>query len=241
MTLPAWLVQYGGCEDYKAAFDVIRGGDRPVTEFRERKQRKLQTLYVPRSDYDAMRGFRLDKCPMYRWMCELFGEKRTRETWERYNVCTDSHGNAVYFYVDRQGRILYDKRIPYLADGHRNKKFGAFRKYKVGDGYNGTCYFGEHLISDGEEVLLCESEKDALIVSLSTGRTAIATGGKGNLREIGDNFILLPDRDAAEDWEKRAAGRGKICRWWEKYPGCGEHDGVGDYLIWRWKNRNRYQ
>lgn len=235
MTLLVWLVQYGGCADYKSAFDVIRGGDRPVTEFKNFVHKKKQTLYVPRSEFDAIKEFPLEKCPLFRWMCTLFREDDVRACWEKYNVTTDSYGNAVYWFVDKQGNILHDKRIPYSMNGHRNKKYGAFRKYKVGDGYDGVCYFGEHLIKDDEEVLCAESEKDALIITLCTGRTAIATGGKSNLREIGDNFVLLPDRDAVEEWEMKANGKGKICRWWEKYPECDEHDGVGDYLIWRRK------
>lgn len=239
--LVVWLVTYGGCADYRAAFDVIRGGDRPVTEFVARQRKTTPTLYVPKSDYEAMREFDLNTCPLFRWMCGMFGEERVREVWERYCVTTDGRGNAVYFYVDAQGRICHENRIPYMWNGHRHKKYGAFRKYTTEKGYKGRCYFGEHLITDADEVLVCESEKDALIMALCTGRTAIASGGKNALREIGDNFVLLPDRDAEEDWEKRAAGRGKLCRWWEKYPLCGDHDGVGDYLIWRWNNRNRYE
>ena len=241
MPLPKWLVTYGGCADYKAAFDVIRGGDRPVTEFVARQRKVTPTLYVPKSDYEAMREFDLNTCPLFRWMCGMFGEERVREVWDKYRVCTDDKGNAVYWYTDAQGRICHENRIPYMWNGHRHKKYGAFRKYTTEKGYKGRCYFGEHLIAEANEVLVCESEKDAIIVALCTGRTAIATGGKNMLRDIGDNFVLLPDRDAADDWEKRAAGRGKLCRWWEKYPLCGDKDGVGDYLIWRWNNRSRYK
>lgn len=241
LTLPNWLVKYGGCADYKAAFDVIRGGDKPVITPVARTRKTTPTLYIPRSDYEAMREFDLHTCPLFRWMCGLFGGERVREVWERYCVTTDGGGNAVYFYVDAKGRICHENRIPYMWNGHRNKARHAFRKYLTEKGFTGRCYFGEHLIADEKEVLVCESEKDVLILALTTGRTAIATGGKGNLMDIRDNFVLLPDVDAAEEWEKKANGRGKLCRWWEKYPKCGDHDGVGDYLLWRWENRNRYE
>lgn len=250
LTLPVWLVKYGGCADYKAAYEVIRGGDRPVTDFamRAAQRKKPPTLYVPRSDYEAMRQFDLYTCPLFRWFCGMFDKERVREVWDRYGVMTDGNHNTVYWYTDKKGRLCHENRISYMFNGHRDKERHAFRKYLTDKGYTGRCYFGEHLIANEKtvgdptsEVLLTESEKDCLIITLTTGRTAIATGGKSNLREIGDNFVLLPDRDAADEWEQRAAGRGKICRWWEKYPLCGEHDGVGDYLIWRWKNRNRYE
>lgn len=232
ISIQDWLQKYAGAKDYKDAMDMLRWS-KPRPELLKYERETKEVRYVPRTDFEAIKKFELERCPLYIWMCGLFGKDRVRETWEKYNVCTDTHGNAVYWYVDRDGRILHDKRIPYAADGHRRKDRGAYRNFRVGDGYTGKCYFGEHLIKDGEETLVCESEKDALIIALVTGKTAIATGGKNQLRDVGENFVLLPDCDAKEEWESK----GKVCKWWESYPHCGEHDGVGDYLLWWWKKK----
>lgn len=231
VTLVEWLVEYGGCATYRDAFDVLRGNDAPVPDFRFTR-RLRETKYVPNADMEAMRSYTLSRCPLFRWMAGVFGEGRTRDAWSRYNVTTDESGLAVFWYVDAHGRVLFDKRMRYMDDGHRDREYGGGRRYRVGDGYDGRCYFGEHLTGGAGEVFVCESEKDALIFFLCTGKTAVATGGKSNLRGVTANMTLLPDVDAADEWEAKK-GDGKVCRWWEHYPNHGGHDGVGDFLLWR--------
>ena len=233
LTLPNWLVTYGGCADYKAAFEVIRGADKPVTTPVARTRKQTPTLYVPRSDYEAMREFDLHACPLFRWMSGLFGENNVRATWLRYNVCTDSLGRAVFWYVDKEGRILHDKRIAYLYDGHRNRKYGASRQYKVGDGYIGRCLFGEHLIADADVINVVESEKSALLASSMWGIRKglwIATGGKSNIGLISDikgkNIRLFPDMDAADEWAKH----GDVVEWWKGFE-LDEHSDIGDLVV----------
>lgn len=245
LSLQEWLVTYGGCADYKAAFDVIRGGDRPVTEFVARTRKVTPTLYVPKSDYEAMREFDLHTCPLFRWMCGMFGEERVREVWERYCVTTDSRGNAVYFYVDAQGRICHESRISYMCNGHRNKKRHAFRKYLTDKGYKGRCLFGAHLIKDTEVVNCCESEKSVLLAACMWGDRKgvwVATGGKSNiglLRGIKDKQVrLFPDMDAIEEW----AQYGEVVEWWRGRD-FDDHDDVGDLvvrLVEEWRC-NRYR
>ena len=244
ITLLAWLVQYGGCADYKAAFDVIRGGDRPVTDFKHFVHKKNPTLYVPRSEFDAIKEFPLDKCPLFRWMCGMFGEEKTREVWERYCVTTDSNGNAVYFYVDEQGRICHENRIPYMLNGHRNKKYNAFRKYTTDKGYTGRCLFGAHLIKDADVVNVVESEKSALLASCMWGDRKglwVATGGLSNIGLISNisekRIRLFPDIDGTERWSQY----GEIVEWWHGRD-FDDHDDVGDLvvrLVEEWRN-NRY-
>ena len=79
--------------------------------------------YVDPEVMRAAKGYDLEGCNLFRWMCGMFPEDRVRETWEKYNVTTDSHGNACFWYVDQYGKILFDKRIFYREDGHRDKSF----------------------------------------------------------------------------------------------------------------------
>ena len=164
----------------------------------------------------------------------MFPEKRVREVWDLYNVTTDSHGNAVYWYVDQNGKILYDKRISYKEDGHRDKNFFPGRQYRVADGYTGKCYFGACVPDDGKKAFVCESEKSALLAHLYYGgRRFLATGGKGNLREIEPNMLLVPDMDARMEWEEK----GEVFPWWEKWgipvSEIPEKADIGDMIEWK--------
>ena len=248
MPLPKWLVTYGGCADYKAAFNVIRGGDRPVTEFVARSRKQTPTLYVPKSDYEAMREFDLHTCPLFRWMCGMFGEERTRETWERYHICTDSKGRAVFFYTDANGRICHDKRIYYYCNGKRIRKYGCGREYKVGDGYSGRALFGEHLIKDAEVVNIVESEKSACLAALYFGDRKglwLGVGGKGNIKNLlsniqGKKIRLFPDADTYEEWSTLGY---EVVNWISCMPNLTEHDDIGDFVVYKveeWR-RNRYR
>ena len=119
LSLPEWLVTYGGAKDYKEAYDRIRGVklSAPIRhEIRETK-----TLYVGPDVLYSARGYDLHRCSLYNWMCTLFPEQRVMQVWNEYNVTTDWQGNAVFWYVDRNGKILHDKRIRYGEDGHRLK------------------------------------------------------------------------------------------------------------------------
>jgi hypothetical protein len=138
----------------------------------------------------------------------------------------------VFWYVDQDGRILFDKRILYKEDGHRDKSFFPGRQFRVGDGYSGRCYFGACVPDDGRKAFVCESEKSALLASLYYGgRRFLATGGKGNLRGIEPNMMLVPDMDARIEWEEK----GEVWPWWEKWGvPVGEipdHADIGDMIV----------
>ena len=232
MSLVKWLVTYGGCDTYKDAFALIRGNDVKLNDFHyDNKEKEIR--YVSKSDMDALMSFPYDRCPLYIWMSGLFGDDNVRTTWLRYNVCTDSLGRAVFLYVDKEGRILHDKRISYLYEGHRNRKYGASRQYKVGDGYIGRCLFGEHLIADTDVINVVESEKSALLASSMWGIRKglwIATGGKSNIGLISDikdkNVRLFPDMDAADEWAKH----GDVVEWWKGFE-LDEHSDIGDLIV----------
>ena len=230
ISLPQWLIEFGGACDFKDAVKMIKGESQAIHWNHEmRKKQEAQVQYVSQDVLIGAKSYPLENCPLFRWMCGLFSEDKVRETWDLYNVTTDSHGNAVFWYVDQSGKILYDKRIAYKEDGHRDKDFFPGRQYRVADGYSGKCYFGACLPDDGKKVFICESEKSALLGWLFYGRRFVATGGKGNLREVEHDMLLCPDMDARIEWEEK----GPIWDWWTKWP-AGEvvpsHADIGDLV-----------
>lgn len=237
VSLPQWLIEFGGAADFKDALRMIKGESQALHWSGEMRQRRTgEVKYVGKDVLEAAKRYDLTKCALFRWMCGLFPEEKVREAWERYNVTTDGKGQAVFWYVNQDGKILYDKRILYKPDGHRDKSFFPARQYRVADGYSGRCYFGASLEregSDGRKSFIVESEKSALLGYLYYGRAFLATGGKGNLREVDSNMMLMPDMDARREWEEK----GEVFRWWEKWgiSDIPEKSDVGDMIEWKMK------
>lgn len=232
VSLVQWLIEFGGASDWRDALRMIKGEKQAIDwnrEVRERSKRELR--YVSPDVLIGAKGYDLKRCALFRWMCGLFPEEKVREAWNLYNVTTDANGNAVFWYVDQNGKILYDKRIYYGEDGHRDKRFFPGRKFRVGDGYAGKAYFGACIASDGRKTFIVESEKSALLGFLYYGRRFLATGGKGNLRGIEPDMMLCPDMDARDEW----AQKGEIFPWWEKWglpeSEIGDHADIGDMIV----------
>ena len=230
-SLATWLVNNGRAADYREAYRILDCKGKPLDVQRFFEKRKVVVSYVPRSVVDAMGQFDLRKCPLFRWMCTLFPEDRVREVWKMYNVTTDSKGLACFWYADSQGRVAYDKRVLFKEDGHRDKSFGGTREYRTADGFTARPYFGAHLVKEGEEVNIVESEKTALACACYFGGTWLATGGKGNLKDV-SNAKLYPDRDAYEEWSAKG-----VCEpWFEGWHECGATSDIGDLIEWKVKN-----
>lgn len=230
VSLATWLTMYGGAADYKEAYDIMRGNAIPKAELLgDIRRSSVETRYVTKEQYEEYRQYELERCPLYSYMCRLFGEQKVREAFDRYNVTTDFHGNAVFWVVDVDGNICHDKRIKYKYDGKRDKNFGAMRKYKVGDGYNSHAYFGSHLIQDGETINVTESEKSCLYGYLYYGGIWLSCGGKNNLRDVEENMVLYPDLDAVDYWSQK----GTIAEWWcdDDAKELGDNADVGDLIV----------
>lgn len=233
-SIATWLVNNGRATDYREAYRILDCKGKPIDVTRIFTNKPKVASYVPRSVVDAMEQFDLRKCPLFRWMCALFPEDRVREVWKMYNVTTDSKGNAVFWYADSQGRIAFDKRVKYGENGHRDKTFGGTREYRTADGFTARPYFGAHLASD-ECVNVVESEKSALLGSLAYGGTWLATGGKGNLKDVA-NAKLYPDYDARQEWLDRANGKAEVVEWWQGWLDCGATSDIGDLIEWEIRN-----
>lgn len=235
ISLPQWLIEFGGAADFKDALRMIKGESQAIHWSRELREKAMQKMqYVSADVLEGAKRYDLRGCSLFRWMCGMFPEDRVREVWDRYNVTTDSHGNCVFWYVDQYGKILFDKRILYGEDGHRRKDFFPGRQFRVADGYSGRCYFGACIPDDGRKAFIMESEKSALLAALYyEGRRFLATGGKSNLREIEPNMMLVPDMDARLEWEEK----GEVWPWWEKWGIPAEqipgHADIGDMIVWK--------
>lgn len=231
MSLQTWLQAYGGASDWKDAIDMMRGHSKPQPQMLSEMIRKNgETQYVSHEQFEKLEQYELERCPLFTWMCRLFGENKVRQVWKRYNVTTDYYGNAVFWVFDADGNIYYDKRIKYLDTGKRDKAFGAMRKFKVGDGYTARGLFGGHLIQDNEQINVVESEKSCLLCALFYGGLWVATGGKSNLRDIDERMVLYADKDAVEEWSNRGA---TVAEWWldKDAAGIGDTGDVGDLVV----------
>lgn len=229
-SITTWLQNYGGASDYLRALDILRGKAQGVKfdmVFRQKEEKV--GLYVPREDYEAAKKYDLGKCALFRWMCKFFPEARVRAVWDEYGVTTDGRGNAVFWAIDVDGHILHDKRIAYKADGHRDRERGAWRRYTIGKGYTGKCYFGAYACRDSEKVYVCESEKSALMFRLYYNRPVIATGGKNNLGNDCSKMVLVPDMDARDAWSEK----GEVWEWWKHFEGLGDHADICDGIVSR--------
>ena len=226
MSLVTWLTLYGGAADYKHAYQIVRGKDKPLIQKPEFVAKKEQVNYVSPDVLQGAKAYDLNKCPLFRWMCTMFPEDHVREVWDRYNVTTNSRGEAVFWYTDTEGRICYDKVMRYLESGKRDKAYGGSRKFKTADGYTARPYFGAHLVEKGLPVNFVESEKSCLICCLYYGGVWLATGGKSNLKDVSEECILWPDMDAIAEWQSK----GNIKEWWLGQD-VGEHDDIADLIV----------
>lgn len=235
VSLIDWLIKYGGAGDYRGALRIINGQDKAVHwDVESERRRAEETRYVPAEAVSGALAWGLERCPLFLWMSGLFGEPAVREAWSRYNVTSDGRGNCVFWYTDSRKRVLYDKRIAYRKDGHRNKDFFPGRTYLTRDGYNGRCLFGDNWVDWGRTVYVVESEKTALMVWMRYGRQCVATGGKNGLGAMRESMVLLPDYDARDEW----AAKGRVWPWWKRW-GIDEippKSDIGDMIEWRIRN-----
>lgn len=231
LSLVNWLQQYGGAADYKEAYRIMRGNAIPLPPV-ARERERVEGRYVSEEVFAEYCQYDLGRCNLFTWMCRMFGQTKVMEAWAKYDVTSDNEGNVVWWYRDAEGRLLHDKVMRYNAIGKRDKTFTT-RRFKTADGFSGRCYWGAHLIEEGKKVVLLESEKSVLLCACYFGMDKdmvfLATGGKGNTRDIDENTILLPDMDAISDWSNT---KGVICEWWNLFDvEIGEKDDIGDAIV----------
>lgn len=160
---------------------------------------------------------------LFKWALTLVSLPDAITAWQKYKVGRE--GDSVIFWqIDEKGEVHAGKIIPYGADGHRRKdttptrwahKTAKYKPYIQGAELE-QCFFGQHLLTEGgQEVIIVESEKTAVMMSIfdARGRTYLATGGSGNLAKLCERatekglflhkkIILVPDNGQAKNWQK---------------------------------------
>ena len=226
MSLPNWLIQYGGASDFKDALRIIKGESQALHWDGELTHKKVEAnKHISPDVLAGAKAYDLNLSPLFRYMSSLFGEDRVRKVWNAYNVTATSKGGTCFWYLNPSGQICHDKVVWYGEDGHRIKTLPMGRQYRIGDGYTENPMFGSHFKNRPKGIL--ESEKSALYASCYYGGVWLATGGKGNLRDPG-GIPLYADRDAEDTWSTK----GDCVDWYSDWPECGEHSDLGDKIEW---------
>jgi Domain of unknown function (DUF6371) len=140
-----------------------------------------------------------------------------------YQIGTFDDGRAIFWQIDKNGKIRTGKLIAYNeATGKRRKDISPSwihselaKTGEVKKDFNlEQCFFGEHLVTSetGKPIAVVEAEKTAIIASLFfPDMLWMAAGGKTmlqieKLKRLGRRTIILyPDADAFESWQKIAA------------------------------------
>jgi hypothetical protein len=227
LSLVNWLIQYGGCADFKDALRTIKGQPQHIEWNREFRQKSMgANKHVLEEVLDAAKRWDYSLSPLYRHMCTLFREQTVRAVWEEYNVTANSKGATVFWYLNANGQICHDKVVWFGEDGHRKKDLPMGRVYKMADGFTEKPLFGAHL--EGPVMGVLESEKSCLYAACYYGGVWYASGGKNNLRDVA-GLPLYPDRDAFEEW----SAKGDCVPWFEGWAECGEHSDLADFIEWK--------
>lgn len=168
--------------------------------------------------------------PLYRYLCNVFGEEETIRLFQLYRIGTSAKwgGSAVFWQIDMNGLVRTGKIMCYNPEtGHRIKEPQAFVSWthselRMPDFHLKQCLFGEYLLksSTSSPVMLVESEKTAVIMShFIPDYLWLATGGKNGcfnreaMQVLRDrNITLLPDLGATEQWKAKSAMLSEICK-----------------------------
>lgn len=158
----------------------------------------------------------------------LFPEETIQRLVQTYWLGVTKTQDTVFYQIDTQGRIRAGKIIRYNPEtGHRIKDDTSripvdwvhTRLKKRGDLAQSwtlnQCLFGEHLLPQRPDAIVClvEAEKTAVICSgFLPDFVWVATGGKGQLGErldslYGRRVIAFPDVDAYQEWTQKLKER----------------------------------
>ena len=242
---------------------------------KEKPMHKVE--YLPNKYIPTM--MQIEKNNLFRFFCTKFGEAKSREVFERYKVGTSKHWrnnggmSAVFPQIDLNGNLRQLKVIAYNPEtGKRLHKEHPAEKltqngyvtdtaqdkvWFAGKSLLGNyeailsqCFFGEHLLHNGNDVAIVESEKTAMIASLYMPNIVwLATGGKNGCRWtsrdvshvlMGKGVFLYPDLKCLQDWDKAASTLKSfgidvsVSRYLEERASDEDKDkglDIGDYLL----------
>lgn len=235
LSLWDWLLRYGGLNSNHDVYEYLTGDSAHNLSRKPAvipPEPELKYVY-PQTLRKTLKDRYQDN--LFIWLSTLFGEKKVQRVYSMYkvgNIAAKDTVMTVFWYVDRNGNVCFDKKMAYRTDGHRDKTRSCGRKFKVDMGFRAHCYFGEHLLpqrKENQRVFVVESEKTAIILSLCCPKNIyLATGGVSLLRDIQPDWILLRDYDpAGEAWESK----GNCCKWWEHYDNVKQGWDIADALL----------
>lgn len=233
MSLWTWLLRYGGCNDNMEVLMRLR--EETVGDFEFTAPLIVPDKPMIHVPYSYITDSLEHELGPGSWLTmqlgAIFGPSKTKIISRKYCLGA-SDKSTVFWYINQNYDVCHDKIVEYAPGLKRNRHIHPGRKFKKRDGYTDTCYFGEHLIAGcpDEPVYLVESEKTAIIMALRYNKLCLATGGSSCLRNIGDDWILLPDYDEAGfKWFNKYPDN--CVKWWEHYSDVQYGEDIADVII----------
>ena len=185
--------------------------------------------YIPTDMLDALVTVENSLCQC---LMRMFQPEAVEWLVEEYRLgCYSLNGlddYTVFPSIDSHGRVCNLKVQHYDTEpftprfAHSDKTAYWLAKIWVKEGrlpadaeFRSDCLFGEHLLTryPNSMVALVESPKNALFGALECPwLTWVATGNKGNLKRHGllplqgRDVIVIPDRDAVDEWRMKIEG-----------------------------------
>jgi len=200
------------------------------------------TDYIP--EQTMVRTLKTDNF-LIRFLSKYFQPLELAYAIDKYRIGDAKDGRVIYWQIDEDNRVRTGKIMLYNPDtGHRVKNrpnsFDWAHRYVKKPFQLEQCLYGLHLIKEGKPIAIAESEKSAIIASLTIPNyTWMATGGKGNFRLMeavrGRDVTLFPDLGAYDQWSEHAARYGfKISRLLEDMATDEERKNgldIADYIL----------
>lgn len=157
------------------------------------------------------------------FLSQYFNPLELAYTIDKYRIGDTKDGKVIYWQIDDMGRVRTGKMMLYNPDTGRRVKneknsFDWAHRHVKNPFQLEQCLYGLHLIKSNKPIAIVESEKSAIIASLTIPNYVwMATGGKQNFRLMeavkGHDVTLFPDLGAYDQWNGHATKYGfKISR-----------------------------
>lgn len=135
---------------------------------------------------------------LLKYLRTKYSNKKVNNAKKIYYIGTDKESFAVFWNINKDGKVQKAKCVKYTDNGKRTSYFKA--PYLNEDGYY-SCLFGEHLLKNNSKpIILVESEKTAVVSSIEFPQsTWLAYSGINGLTEgkmkvlSGESITIIPD------------------------------------------------
>ena len=145
----------------------------------------------------------------YMWLVKLFGIDKADALRTDYNIGTAKGNGTIFWQEDRKSNVRTGKVMYYHPNGKRIKERNSwFLHSRIKEDFNyRQCFFGLHLTTPDKPIVLCESEKTAILMSVFMPEyTWVASGGSEmlnlqRLNELPRLDMVFPDNGQFDKWE----------------------------------------